>query len=587
MSDFFETARIIAFEQLKLTNAVSILDANERKNLKLQDYKDIWCINTEMFLTNGIARTIQLLIALPDDFPLVLPKIFLSSQDNEWIKYIPHVNVAGHVCLLDEETITLDTNQPGNILKECLLKAQEIIEKGLHLKNTQDFTDEFIAYWDESYDSKDRVVTGLNMIGSEISKEDTSIRFLYLKKSFAGHSIILHNDNIDFQQFKSFLKKYEHGFEEHEAFYIGEIKGLVPPFNYLNSSTYQIVVEHFPVLLRKYERFVNTLAYPKLVLFSIVVNGNSLFFGWQIPPLNTQRNGFRESRLSPMEVYAKFQKSDHVIRVKFDIFTKERIYQRTDGIDYIHEPKRITIAGLGSIGSNLLQYLLPLEIDEINLIDPDVLSLENINRHLLGLQYIRTDKVEAIKQFLELKNPLLKIQPYKTSVIRMIRDRVDIFNDTDYIFIAIGKNNIEEYIFDALGNNVLTKPIFFLWIEPYLCGAHCLFINPGHNLKFEHLFNEGLFTYNIIDSSEYKDGSRQLLFREAGCQSSYLPYGQKNITLFLSRLVPFIYDIMDVKSTKNIRLTWKGNPLIQDKLNLKLSDIGHQINNGEIQMSTL
>lgn len=586
MIDFTES-RTSALKELKETYFVSALNAKEKKDVNLQSFDDVWSISTEIFLVNNLVLTVRLFIALPDDFPLVLPKIYLSSSDNERIKYIPHVNVSGFICLFDEESIIVDSSNACGIIKACLAKARSILEDGINKRNLDDFKSEFIAYWDEKYDEKDKIVTGLCMINADFNKAGNAINFLCLNQEFAGHSIIIYNNNSEVEQLKDFLIEHRYKIEDKQGFYLGEITELMPPFNYSNSKSFQIIIDHFPNLKDEYHRFINQMSYPTIVVFSMNIKGKDIFFGWQVASFNTQRNGFRNGSLSAMDFYTKFQKLDRVIRLKFDLFTRERLHNRSEGTEYQNTKARFTIAGLGSIGSNLLPYLLPLDVQELHLIDPDILTLENTKRHLLGLDYVRTYKANALRQTVELKNPLIKAYAYKASVIGLIKSRAIIFNDSDFNFLAIGKNNIEEFIFTSLSNYILTKPFFILWVEPYLCGGHCLYICPGHTLDFKDLFDKGFYRFNIIDSSEYLDPSRQLLFREAGCQNSFVPYGQKNITLFLAKLAPHIYSIIESMEKSNLRLTFRGNHKVQEALNLKVSDNGTRINDGEIKISEI
>lgn len=584
MTDF-KQAKIDALEQLSATNTVRVLDSKEKKALNLQQFGDVWLLSAEYFDIGKCAQEIELLIALPDDFPVVLPKIYITGQDYNKIKYIPHVDTAGYICLFEEDSISLDTDQPGNIVKLSLDRAIKIIEDGVGKKNEADFNDEFIAYWEGIYDGKDRVDTGITMINGQISN-GTVIKFLHLKKAYSGYSVILHDESPDFMHFKSYLKENGHFFDECEAFYLGGLAGLTPPFSLLNSDTIEVVRKHFPLLLKEFEVFVNCDTYPKFVLFSVTIKEKPVLFGWQIHNLNVKLNGFRLGKITNWDAYTKFQKSGHVSRIKFDMFTRERLLQRTAGFNDM-ATKDIAVAGLGSIGSNLLHYLIPFGIDNMHLIDPDVLSIENTQRHLLGMEYVRQYKVNGIKHFLERNNPLQKIKAHKTSLLRVIREKVGILNQCDFIFLAVGKDNIERFAIESLKAGTIKKPVFILWVEPYLCGGHCLYLTPGKPLNFEALYDQGLFIYNVIDASEYKNKARQLLFREAGCQSSYLPYGQKNIILFLSRIASHIYEIMENRIEKNIRLTWRGNEEDRERVNLQLSDFGNKLSIGEIQVAEL
>lgn len=570
MTDF-EQARIKAFEQLQETNSVSVLDVIEKKKNELSKYPDVWSVQTEILMPGDEISQIKIFVCLPSDFPLILPRLYLNAEDYNRIKYIPHIDVEKFICLFDDETISLDTERPGDIIHSCLIQARKIIEAGLHKKNTDDFKDEFIAYWAQKYDTNDSIETGLDMITGEILPGTNTIQYLFLKRPYTLFSFVLHNENKDFKRFRNYLKDQGIPFEEMEAFYLGDLDEISPPYNALNSDISTIVKEYFPALVKDFERFINFIAYPKLVLFSMKVKERILYFGWRIFRLELKRNGYRTGTLSGINVFNTFQKSDPTGRLKFQTYTKERLALRTDGVSASTQGTKIGIAGLGSIGSNLLHYLLSIDLDELQLIDPEVLSIENTNRHLLGMEFIGVDKVESLKTFLLRDNPLLRIVCHKKSIITLVREKIGLLNDMDFVFIAIGKNNIEEYIYSALREGTLKTPVFFLWVEPYLCGGHCLYINPGHDLNINELYKEGLFKYNIIDESEYVDTSRQLLFREAGCQASYAPYGKINITLFLSRLFPIINKIITGKESQNKRITWKGNKAICEKLNLKLS----------------
>src|SRR5690606_1258972 len=105
-------------------------------------------------------------------------------------------------------------------------------------------------------------------------------------------------------------------------------------------------------------------------------------------------------------------------------------------------------------------------------------------------------------------------------------------NESDYIFIAIGESNIESWLADAVNKGLIIKPIFFVWVEPYLLGGHCIFITPENNNYESYFDKNGFFKFNVI--GDYKN--KNLSLKEAGCQSNYTPYSSNNIQLFLGHL---------------------------------------------------
>jgi hypothetical protein len=151
----FDQAKQRVFEALTEVAFVSTMNDTARKIAGLQKYSTVLRIETETFIHGDVVKPVVLLMALPDEFPLVLPKIYVSKDDKAWIGYIPHVDMAGFVCIYDEESIVADISRPDEIAKICLNNSLEIIEQGLKGVNHDDFADEFVAYWNEKYDDKD------------------------------------------------------------------------------------------------------------------------------------------------------------------------------------------------------------------------------------------------------------------------------------------------------------------------------------------------------------------------------------------------------------------------------------------------
>jgi len=579
----FVQAREGAYQELEQFYTIFRVDAKEKNHVGFSQFPDVWKIETEIFLPSGEITSVNLFLALPEDFPLTLPKVFLSKADYERTKYIPHVNMEFFVCAFDEENIQLNPDSPGRIADECIRRAKKIIEDGLWGRNDNDFDDEFIAYWTDKYDAKDKLEKCLSLLPEEGLK-DNGVNALQLKKTLRGFSYVLFQpDSQEINHFKSYLTNYGIPADEIEGFYLGNIQGLQPPFYFTNEKTYQFVVDNFPSLEEPYRQFLNKRSYPKIIIFSTKVKDEHLYFGWIVPVLLTDRKGFRPGKLIPFAVYRGLQKNDPNTRLNIESITRKRLKNRTDGPSRSLSSLEITIAGLGSIGSNLLHYLDLSDVKSFRFIDPDYLTIENIGRHLLGISYIHSEKVTAMKKYFQDKNPLLDIETYNTSIVSILRNKPEVFNNSDFIFITIGKYNIEEFVIDSLATSNLIKPTFIIWIEPYLCGGHCLYLNPSHPYKNSDFYEGGFYKYNILSSEEYKNPDRKLLFREAGCQSSYTPFGQKHITLFLSSLIPYVNDLMESKERRNFRFTWKGNRQICKELNFTFSPTGKLLEFGQIE----
>lgn len=583
MLDFEEAAQL-GFEALTEIVSVNSLSEIDRKVAGLQEFSCVFRISTEVFYSCNSVKAIILLMALPKDFPFALPKIYISKQDKKWIGFIPHIDTAGYVCLFDEESIIVDFHRPGEIAKTCLYKSLQIIEQGLKGDNQNDFSDEFIAYWTEKFDEKDKIYPGLMMLEQIPSEVTGLIKFLTIEKPYSGYHIILYDGGATINRFKEFLNNRGHRTVEREGLYLGSVENLYPPFNFSNADTYRIIKDHFPQSLKNFERYINQTTKHRLIVFSVVFQTQYLFFGCYITDINTNRNGYRCGRLTPLNVFNTFQRNDRVIRLHFEAYTKERLTKRTNGVATTAK-YAITFAGLGSIGSNLISYLSSLDIDSFHLIDPEILTLANINRHLLGPDDIGKPKAEGIRDCLIKSNPLIHVAVHNESIIQYIKNNSKELNHSDYLFITIGKNVVENYVLESLQENQILIPTFIIWIEPYLIGGHCLYLQPGHTLTYNGLYEDHLFRYNVVNASEYKNSHKQILLREAGCQGSYMPYSQKSIILFLSSLVPYLFQIIDNKDKRNISLTWRGKAPID--ISLELSAYGRKLKVGDINLNEL
>lgn len=584
----FEKARIDALKELSLTNQVNVLNSSEIAELTFNGYNDVWQVSTEVFLDDDSVKSITIFIALPEDFPLILPKLYLSKKDYDWIRYIPHVNTDMNICLYDDEYITVDPDRPGWILIESIRKARKIIEAGIKREDVSDFLDEFVAYWRDKYHAHDSIILGLSLLSPDAEIAGENMQICLLRNPFQGYSyILLSSDDIQALTFIRALEDRGIKGDILRPFYLGVIEDLKPPFFYTNISLYDLIRNLFPGLVKPYQSYLDTAPSLKVVVFGMRIKRKIVYFGWNIGTLNTVRSGFRTKSLSQFQVYQTFSRHAPVKRFQFDSIARQRLLERTNGRFEVERHLKLVFAGLGSIGSNLLQYLYSPQINTLTFVDPDVLKLENVNRHLLGMSFVNYSKVSGLKSYFNDKNPYLEINAIQRSIVSIVKSQPTILNESDYIFIVIGKNNIERYIIGALASGQIRKPVFVLWVEPFLCGGHCLHLNPGHTYKFDDDYEEGLYKYNIIDSSEYKNADNRLLFREAGCQSSYVPYGQHNITLFISSILPHITKCLEQEEKSNFRLTWKGNEDASRKLQLKLSDVGRSLDFGSLKYTIL
>lgn len=565
----FDESRKIAYEEFSKLNSSRLLSSDERK-LICSNCVEGWEIVSEIENQQGISVDYIFYICFNFDFPLSLPRIYLSQTDYENSKYIPHVDTAKLICTFEEERIKTDVNNPAGIVRECFLRAKRIVEEGIHKKNIADFDEEFDAYWQNTYSDNDKI--NLNYLSLLPKPVSGPIKVLVLSQPFGIYTNVLHQvDEEVANKFISWLKSESIGYHETDALYIGNIEGEhLPPFNFTNkdiAAIHELLPADYQKVLRSY---LNAPIKTPTLIFSKVYNGATRYYGWELKQLILNRKGFRPGSITPIDVLTKFQKDENVARLIPEDYTPQRLSIRTAG-NVQSLKKTFFVAGLGSIGSNLLHFLDSLHNPNFSLCDPDLFLISNLERHLLTIKDVNLPKVFGLKKLLLQKNHQRTIETHENSLITIINNNPSIINSSDAMFVCIGKDNVDNYIAAAIEAGTITVPTFFLWVEPYLSAGHCLYVHPNSIKYYTSFYDQGFFKFNAIDVLEYISNNPLLSMHEAGCQSGYVPFSNSDIVLFLSALYPHITKLLSTPKNKCISFSWYGDLSIIQNKKIKLS----------------
>lgn len=564
----FDESRKIAYEEFSKFNSSRLLSSGERKMI-YSECVETWEVISEIENPQGVSVDCTFYICFNDDFPLSLPRIYLSQADYDCLKYIPHVDTAKLICTYDEEGIITDINNSAGIVLECFQRAKRIIEEGIQKKNTDDFEEEFDAYWKNTYNDGDKVK--LNYLSLLPTPVTGPIKVLVLSKPLGTYTKILHQDDEVFKKFISWLKSEAISYHEDDVLYLGNIEGLnIPPFNFTNkdiAAIHDILPTDQQKVLHSY---LKAHLKTPTIIFSKVYGGAIRYYGWELNQLILNRNGFRPGSITPIDALTGFQKNENVARLIPEDYTPQRLSLRTAGS--VQPAKRtFFVAGLGSIGSNLLHFLDSFHSPNFILCDPDCFLISNLERHLLTIKDVNLPKVMGLKKLLLQKNNQRVIETHEKSLVTLINNEQSVINDSDAMFVCIGKDSIDNYIAAAIEAGIITVPTFFLWVEPYLCAGHCLYVHPSAINNYQSYYDLGFFKYNAIDVSEYFSNNPLLGMREAGCQSGYVPFSNADIVLFISALYPHIFKLLLTPQSKCISFSWFGDlSNIQNK-KIKLS----------------
>jgi len=563
-------------EKIKKTEDCRVLDDNTIQKIdSIKSYKNVIEVNTEISLLSGV-KEIVLYVGIPD--PLVtLPKIYLKSECYEDIKFLPHINKHLNICIYED-----GMNQAFNesflpdIIEEMIHRAKSIIAQYDEPEIiSAEFEREFKAYWEISYNKNDIV----NEIGLSIIKDDSiPYKGYYFNIPVNGFRYLIYQESDMFEKFKKYLDYRNVQYSDIGVF---EIKYLnkIPPFALSFKESIKYIKE---IDIKRFKQAINRNGMHSAVIF--FKNLENEYFGWFysrcIPPLSIMK-GWQNS-LSSWEILNSLNFINSMVeRLTFSELTPERLENRTSG--FFHENKKsFCIIGLGSIGSNLLNFLMKLPVDKFHLIDSDILKLENIYRHQYGFDKIGMAKVEAAKENIINKDPFCEVLTNNKPIIEVLNSNANLLHGYDLTFIVVGNTMIENYILGHLIKTDCSKPIIVIWVEAFLASGQMIYICPGDFSEAKQLILN--FPYRVLKDND----ESQVYLKEGSCQTGYFPYSEANVTLFLSAMFPSLFKLIQKNGSESSKVfTWIGDKEIIEERGLEMSEFGLSNNSFETLVNSL
>ncbi len=579
MMDFTD-ARKLAFEYNSKNNPIKILSPEEKLELGITFPYEVWELETEIELTNNRQETILLYITFDFDFPLSFPKIYLSEEFYERSKYLPHVTNR-NICVVDPDFSSANFEAPHITVKKCIELAKKILQDGLKGGNLKDFEDEFLSYWEHQYHNEEQLVRrSYSILNGPITGRNVGV--VYYQDKFGLFSFFVHNYNDEYTQLKENLKNIGITAVDYPAFYLGTWQLEKPPFHIEYKQIIELTKSKGSDIFREFKKFINKSDFPKFLFFSRTIKDIEYLFGLVVGTLDTNRAGFQPNHLKHFDIMASFDSHKLAQRMLPVNIASKRLSMRTEGKIDEKEGFDVVIAGIGSVGSNLIHFLNSLKIDNYNLIDFDDLNIDNIGRHLLGFFSTGLNKALAMRDHILLRSPLQKISTRTSSIVNVVVKEPQLLNEADFIFIAIGKFNQESWINEQVKLGILKKPIFYLWVEPYLAGGHVLYVHPEDNRFMQYFDSNTMYKYNIISNESYEKQESLLKLQEAGCNTTYTPYSAESVISFLAAVFPSIKYTMHNSEKKSWCLSWIGDTEIVTKLGIQLSGIGLKNRPGQL-----
>lgn len=483
--------------------------------------------------------------------------------------------------LHSEDGACYGIDEPEELVIYCINRAKKLLVDGAERRNKADFLAEISSYWtrayngepsvDESYVIYDRLPTSTELLNAV--HYNTPIAGLPYSKTI-GNTIIFDSEESSICQYIS--NKFP--VKNSTILYIGS-------FQVSDEAPYSLTFSSFM------DRIAEKEDRKKVRQYINKNNGGRVFFrltdnslgGIKVSSVELNRNGFRHGNITSCDVHLKYEKKNILLsRLYASLYSKQRVAERTAGT--LMQEQKFAIAGLGSVGSNLVHFLNGNNNVSYSLIDTECLTMDNIGRHLLGFGYINQSKVHAIADHLHSIRPEQNIDTHICTIQNYLSNNIEDLNQHNALFVCIGDTMSEEYIIKAINDKLITIPVFFLWLEPFGIAAHMVYINNLWSHEPIQIIDSDtlLYKYNVISSVEYNHSASKFSKNDAGCNGSYSLYSGNDVLKMLSAFYPVIDKLLS-NPENSIIYRWIGNIEEAENRNIECSINLRELQKGIIQ----
>lgn len=549
---------------------MDILLKNIKSFLEEQGYECLYIDNPSgdyLFIDTLInGQDFRLKCTFPSTFPYCFPKISILEEFYKEYKPLPHIDDNGYICTFDTNKVHPNGDKPEELTLETLKQAIKVIKEGITGANKEDFLEEFSSYW------------GLgSKVKADIIFTPTDTPAILIGYRVNDNYIYISDDNEKLSNYIKIIKGFS--YEKTRL-----IKVLYLPIDKefsLPLPKTNVDIMNFLKDSKFYSNYINFLkdnSSVRIILFSQCINNNICIEGWQHQKRKTPK-GFRYNNVNPELFYNYLNGQDELMKIRTNQLAHSRIFKR-GGDGNIKDNLKVSVIGCGSIGSNLVKSLVDIGIKDFTLIDDDTLTSENIARHYCGASYLNKSKVEAIKNELVRHYVDIDCNVHFDNVFNLIlNENYAVFNDCNYNFVVTGSLSVERKFLDLFKDGLIKKPIILIWVEPYLIGGHALILHKQEDVE-RYLYDEEYnFKHRIVlNGSDY-------ISKEAGCESTYLPYSSFEVQYFLANIVDFInINIFEKSKKENYLLSWCGRMDNARKNKMKLNSKWLSASNREMRI---
>jgi hypothetical protein len=243
---------------------------------------------------------------------------------------------------------------------------------------------------------------------------------------------------------------------------------------------------------------------------------------------------------------AKFpSKRASVVRVDSEFLVRRTAGEVADAVKRLN----VVVVGCGALGATVALLLAQAGVRNMTLIDGDVLTYQNVGRHILGAQYIGRNKAEALRDEINARyvDYAVLALASKWQLARDANQRL--FEKADLVISATG-----DWLSEAELNAGLevgdVPPTIFAWLERYGVAGHATFVSADASLQWAlNEYGEAMCQVAKVPGETP---------REAACGAFYQPFSAAASAEVASMTVSLALAAAASEVTTGQTWTWIG-----------------------------
>lgn len=506
---------------------------------------------------------IPIVVCIPSKWNQDLINIYVENYTE--IDFLPHIDNNGKICLFETEGILVDWNLPG-ILIQSLFRAQDILQEGILGKNHEDFIKEFELYWSQLPQSRlARFVVpvaensqNVKCIIKPVSQRKKEKQSEYLKRLYFS-PIYAGKDSECLKRWK-----VENVSIVNAAYFVVHSQdNIFPPdirkpvsLNYLYYLL-QMIPE------KDVFKLLSGLGKNKVIIFSIKQpTGITNYIGFFV----------KGGLLEKCQGTYVLNNVEHLQPLAIRRSDKRYLMKRTSEAESDMGKRKILVVGCGSIGGHLICELAKSGYEDITIVDDDILSEENIFRHVLGMEYVSKYKCVALEEYVRKNIPEVSIKSIAEKFEDAVLEEDLELSRYNLIISATGNHNLNRWLNSFVMDHKVNIPVIYAWNEVYGIGNHVACIKYGNEGCYECFFGRSEKNDEIYDKSSYCAPGQKITQNAGGCGKNYVPYGDMISLKTVLICLNVVKEIFENGVESNILISVKGDDSYLKKHGLKTSE---------------